>query len=79
MVLNTMTEIKTNVLLTFWSFFWDYGCRSWCMLREIEIVGENLFLFSAVVFSVMRLLPILQVKAEETMIEESHCASYLTG
>lgn len=47
--------------------------------RDRNSRRKLVFLFSAVVFSVMRLLPILQVKAEETMIEESHCASYLTG
>ena len=67
--------MKTNVLLTF-RFFYEitvpeHDACDHDLRKEIKILVEP-FSFSILVFSMLKLLAILQVKAGKTMIKESH-------
>ena len=44
------------------------------MWKEIEVIGKCLLLFSVIVFNMMKLLPILQLKTKKTMINELYSA-----
>ena len=67
--------MKTNVLLIF-RFFYEitvaeHDACDHDLRKEIKILVER-FSFSILVFSMLKPLAILQVKAGKTMIKESH-------
>ena len=64
-MLNTMMHNKNKSFTNISIFFWCNSPRIWCMLswsQERDQNISNFFLYSIVVFNMMKLLVIIQVK-----------------
>ena len=74
MIENKSKSFTNNLI--FFQGSWSNGRRSWYVWKEVGTIGKLSFLYSVVVFNVMKLLPKLQVKAGKTMINESYRTRY---
>ena len=69
-MIENKNESFTNILI----FFWDHGHKSSHMGEEIEEIEKVFFFISVVVFNMMKLPSILQVRNDKTLVKESYNA-----